>query len=145
MPIRLSVNSEADGKFTQIEVDPTETVANVKARLEAELGVPALQQLLLHNGKVLQDGAVTLATAGVGADDMITLRRGQAMLSADDPIPTNLRMSDVRGDAPPELLIRIFQVRVPLSFRARGLPSPSPPLPNNTARVAAVPTPSDAQ
>ena len=109
--MRLTVNSETDGKFAQIEVASGETVENVKAILEVELGVPVNQQLVLHNGKVLQN-AQTLEAAGVGADDMLTVRRGQVSLPTDasvEQIPTNLRIGDVPGDADPALLIRIFQ------------------------------------
>lgn len=44
------------GKHIILEVDPTDTIDDVKAKIEEEVGTPAEQQTLIFAGKTLEDG-----------------------------------------------------------------------------------------
>lgn len=43
------------GKTTTLDVEPSDLVANVKARIEVEEGVPPAHQRLIFEGVILQD------------------------------------------------------------------------------------------
>lgn len=44
------------GKHIILEVDRTDTIDDVKAKIEEEVGTPAEQQTLIFAGKTLEDG-----------------------------------------------------------------------------------------
>src|SRR5258706_16458412 len=55
-----------NGAQAAVVVEPTDTVASLKAAVEEKLGIPAVQQRLIFGGKQL-DGKKTLAECGITA------------------------------------------------------------------------------
>ncbi|KAL6204175.1 PREDICTED: DNA damage-inducible protein 1 isoform X1 [Fragaria vesca subsp. vesca] len=62
----------ADEQFISLDVDPHETVENVKALLEVETGVLLQNQQLLYNGMEVRNSE-KLSAIGVKDDDMIMM------------------------------------------------------------------------
>lgn len=69
-----------------MQVDAGDQTTTLKAILEAETGIPAAHQQLLHNGKQLSDGQ-SLGSQGVGAGDLIMLL--QAVAAPAPSVPAN--------------------------------------------------------
>ena len=69
----ISITTE-EGRVVTLEVDPaSDTVANVKSKLQDKEGTPPDQQELTFEGVVLQDER-TLASCGIAAEAMLYLR-----------------------------------------------------------------------
>eukprot|EP00127_Corallochytrium_limacisporum_P004775 Clim_evm1s175 gene=Clim_evmTU1s175 len=64
-----------DGDFYSIDVMPEMDIASVKAVLEADCGIPVDQQVLSFKNKILNNGAATLQSEGVGHEDMLLLQK----------------------------------------------------------------------
>ncbi|GJM90525.1 hypothetical protein PR202_ga06812 [Eleusine coracana subsp. coracana] len=62
----------ADEQFLNLDVDPDESVENLKALLEVETNVPLQQQQLHFNGKEMQN-AEKLSAIGVRDGDLVTM------------------------------------------------------------------------
>src|SRR5258708_28828532 len=60
------VVKELTGAQATVVVEPTDTVARLKAAVEEKLGIPAVQQRLIFGGKQL-DERKTLAECGITA------------------------------------------------------------------------------
>jgi hypothetical protein len=67
-----------DDDTFQLDVEPGTTLELLAGVLEAETGVPAAEQALLFNGTLLGDRQRTLASYGVGSDDLLMLQRRPA-------------------------------------------------------------------
>src|SRR5258708_39234845 len=63
---------ELVGAQATVVVEPTDTVARLKAAVEEKLGVPAVQQRLIFGGKQLDDRK-TLAECGITAGAVVPL------------------------------------------------------------------------
>ncbi|KAJ1390355.1 Ubiquitin-like domain superfamily [Sesbania bispinosa] len=70
----------ADEQILTLDVDPHESVENVKALLEVETSVPLQQQQLLFNGKEMRNSE-KLSALGVKDDDLLMMVSGAAASS----------------------------------------------------------------
>ncbi|XP_040989781.1 protein DNA-DAMAGE INDUCIBLE 1 isoform X1 [Juglans microcarpa x Juglans regia] len=75
----------ADEQIITVDVDPHETVENVKALLEVEISVPLKQQQLLYNGKEMRNFE-KLSALGVKDDDLVMM----VSTAASTPSTNNL-------------------------------------------------------
>ncbi|KAH9652529.1 protein DNA-DAMAGE INDUCIBLE 1 [Citrus sinensis] len=69
--MRITVMT-ADEQIISLDVDPHETVENVKALLEVETQVPLQQQQLLYNGREMNN-AEKLSALGVKDEDLVMM------------------------------------------------------------------------
>ena len=75
--MEISVNSIFTDRTYKIKCDPNDTIASVKARMQALEGTPVTQQCLTNGEQALQDGR-TLSGYNIVKDSllkMVTLRR----------------------------------------------------------------------
>ncbi|KAF0687640.1 Aste57867_20624 [Aphanomyces stellatus] len=106
----------------QVEVDGLDPVENIKAIIEAELGIPLNTQVLLLNGKPINPNG-TVAQAGIQNHDLLycttqqtpaaAAGRPAAAASPFGPPATQARpgmtMQDIPANCTAELLIEIMQ------------------------------------
>ncbi|KAJ6887449.1 DNA damage-inducible protein 1 [Populus alba x Populus x berolinensis] len=78
--MRITVMT-ADEQIISLEVDPHESVENVKALLEVEAQVPLQQQQLLYNGREMRNNE-KLSALGVKDEDLVMMVSNAAALSA---------------------------------------------------------------
>ncbi|GKV37394.1 hypothetical protein SLEP1_g45428 [Rubroshorea leprosula] len=88
----------ADEQILTIDVDPHETVENVKALLEVETNVPLQQQQLLFNGREMRDSE-KLSALGVKDDDLIMMVSGVESRPANNDLGLNPDGSAVNAGA----------------------------------------------
>ncbi|CAI9094459.1 OLC1v1030204C1 [Oldenlandia corymbosa var. corymbosa] len=87
--MKLSVKTLKGTRF-EIEVNPTDTVADVKKTIETIQGsdvFPAAQQLLIHQGKVLQDETSTLADHQVSEQTFLVVMNNKNKASSARTAP----------------------------------------------------------
>ena len=80
-----------DGKTISIEVEPTDSIDNLKAKIQEKEGIPPDQQLLYLGDRKLEDGH-TLADYDVQKEDVITV-----VLRSETPKAINLAAGGVLG------------------------------------------------
>ena len=76
-----------DNRNVILEVEPTDSIENVKAKVQDKEGVPPDQQILTFEGRLLEDGR-TLSDYSIGRDSIIYLRNSRTTesISVPDPI-----------------------------------------------------------
>ncbi|XVF33837.1 hypothetical protein REPUB_Repub18cG0006000 [Reevesia pubescens] len=74
--MRIAVMT-ADEQILSLDVDPHETVENLKALLEVDTMVPLQQQQLLYNGREMKNSE-KLSALGVKDDDLVMMVAGAA-------------------------------------------------------------------
>lgn len=112
--MRITVMT-ADEQIISLDVDPHETVENVKALLEVETQVPLQQQQLLYNGREMNN-AEKLSALGVKDEDLVMMVSNAASSPATNNLSFNPDGSAVnpaafqqhiRNDA--NLMTQLFQ------------------------------------
>ncbi|XP_030552110.1 protein DNA-DAMAGE INDUCIBLE 1 [Rhodamnia argentea] len=78
----------ADEKIISLDVDPHESVENVKALLEVETRVPLQQQQLLYNGREMRNSE-KLSALGVKDEDLVMMVSGAASSAAGNELGLN--------------------------------------------------------
>lgn len=88
----------ADEQIVSLDVDPHETVENVKALLEVETQVPLQQQQLLFNGREIRNSE-KLSAVGVKDDDLVMMVSNAASSGSTNDLGLNPDGSAVKPDA----------------------------------------------
>lgn len=70
--MKISIKT-LQGKFTEIEVSETDTVAVLKEKIQKELSVDPTNQKLIYYGKIMDDDNKTLADYKIKEKDFIVL------------------------------------------------------------------------
>jgi len=70
--MKISIKT-LQGKFTEIEVSETDTVATLKGKVQKELNIESVNQKLIFNGKILDNENSTLADYKIKDKDFIVL------------------------------------------------------------------------
>ncbi|KAL3577366.1 hypothetical protein D5086_022649 [Populus alba] len=89
--MRITVMT-ADEQIISLEIDPHESVENVKALLEVETQVPLQQQQLLYNGREMRNNE-KLSALGVKDEDLVMMVSNAAALSIFVRIVSGLKLS----------------------------------------------------
>ena len=90
-----------DNRNVILEVEPTDSIENVKAKVQDKEGVPPDQQILTFEGRLLEDGR-TLSDYSIGRDSIIYLRNSRTTesISVPDPIQKSSIISMTPTKAP---------------------------------------------
>lgn len=108
--MKISVTTLTDFLIT-IEVSPDMELENFKALCECEVGLPAAEMVITHEGRPLLDNKKDLATYGIKEGDILLI---QQMIAT----PAN---------QPPSLGIDFSAIRLPGAPAMQNIPQSTPP------------------
>jgi DNA damage-inducible protein 1 len=71
--MRIAITDEI-GNIQTLDVDEDMELLNLKALIESELNIPSIQQVIILNGKSLNDNTTTIKGCGIRNDDILLVR-----------------------------------------------------------------------
>ncbi|XP_038892724.1 ubiquitin receptor RAD23d [Benincasa hispida] len=139
------------GSHFEIEVQPADTVADVKKNIETVQGAdvyPAAQQMLIHQGKVLKDSS-TLEENKVAENSFIVIMLTKNKSSSGGTSSTTqaapvAKAPQSTAPAPAATPVSTSEVPLPTSALPAAVTDSSPPAPASAAAAAAAPAPAPA-
>jgi DNA damage-inducible protein 1 len=126
----ISVATEDGSANFSLQVGSSMTIETLKIVIGAEINVPSSQQIIVHEGRMLNNSGLTLQAAGLKAGDLVFVRRGAqappappapqasaqqaapvqntastAAMTADNvPVSNDLRFEDLPPNLAPDVL-----------------------------------------
>ena len=73
--MRISIVNTLNDKVYQIEIDPTQSVEDLKVLIEVESCLPIAEQQLIFQNDFLDNNVQTVGEAGISEDDLIILQK----------------------------------------------------------------------
>ncbi|KAJ3412077.1 DNA damage-inducible protein 1 [Chytridiales sp. JEL 0842] len=86
--MRLAITNETGDLLKTVEINSDLTVGDLKALAEAELGIPAVSQVISFNGVDLLDATKTIQQVGMKQDDIVLVKSNSSNVGrgGTDPI-----------------------------------------------------------
>lgn len=73
--MRLTISIAGDGRLSEIDVLPDESIENVSALIEVEFGILVPQQQISYNNAVLAQPSLKLSELGIGDGDLLVVHK----------------------------------------------------------------------
>jgi ubiquitin-large subunit ribosomal protein L40e len=79
-------------KTITIEVEPSDTIENIKTKIQDKEGIPPDQQFLYFAGKLMEDGK-TISDYNIQTAATMSLQRDPAVIAAEEAVVENARLA----------------------------------------------------
>jgi len=109
------------GQSFVVEIDPDMELENVMALLEAESGIPILEQSIHYEGVDLSNPKATMKECGVGDQAMLLLRRKVSVAGRTLEQDSEMMRLQVLGD--PALMLQLQQTNPEIAQAAQNDPT----------------------